>query len=349
MTRLLLGFALFCFLPGCGDDGDSAGSPGTGGLAGAGSGGMAGVGAGGSGGQVCVAPGSESVSVQNDYGTLGGVLEVPAACPDTVVLFLSGSGSQDRDGNAYGSATDMYKTVATALRDSAGVATLRFDDHGIKDSVSAAPALKDFTFDLEVRDAARWVEWLRTDGRFSKVVIAGHSQGSLTGILADRQAPIDGFISLAGAGRPVGKLIIEQVQAKLSGAQLDELKQAVADLEAGKLPGPLTPPLDQIIPTDTQPYLVTWMKWDPAAEVANLKAPTIIAQGTTDRQVKVSDAEALATAKPDAQLLIVNDMCHTLKQATWDTAQQKAAYTDPSVPLAAGLVDGLATFLTTLP
>ena len=107
-----------------------------------------------------------------------------------------------------------------------------------------------------------------------------------TGILAERQAPIDGFVSLAGAGRPVGQLLIEQISAKLTPAQLASLNKAVADLEAGVLPGPLGPPLDP---------------------------------------------------------------SHPLKQSTWDPLQQKAAYGDPSVPLATGLSEGIATFLSALP
>ena len=305
---------------------------------------------GGAGGQhVCPDPGTESVGVQNDLGSLGGVLEIPDSCADTVVIFLSGSGSQDRDGNAYGATTDMYKALAQGLRTDAGVATLRFDDHGIKESVSAAPPLKDFTFDLEVRDAARWVQLLRQDGRFPKVVIAGHSQGSLTGILAHQQAPIDGLVSLAGSGRPIGQLIIEQTKDKLTPDQLSQLSKAIADLEAGVLPGPLAPPLDQVLATEIQPYMITWAKWDPATELSKMNVPALIVQGTTDRQVSVDHAQALVAAKPDAQLLMVENMSHTLKQSTWDYFQQKAAYTDPSVPLAVGLTKGVSEFLSALP
>jgi hypothetical protein len=76
-----------------------------------------------------------------------------------------------------------------------------------------------------------------------------------------------------------------------------------------------------------------------------MTVPASFAQGRTDIQVTVGDAEALAAAKPDATMVLVDDMAHTLKQATSSTADQNAAYTDPSVPLAAGLMPPIITFL----
>ncbi len=295
-----------------------------------------------------VSASSEPVSVDNDYGTLGGVLEIPDGCGAMpVVLVISGSGSNDRDGNVPGSAkrTDTYKLFAEAVREQAGAATLRYDDHGIGASVSAAPAIEDFRFETEVQDAARWIALLRSDPRFSRVVVAGHSQGSLTAILAAQEAPIDGFISLAGAGRPAGALLHEQLAPKLTPALLAELDAAIAKLEAGELAGPLSPPLDQILPVSAQPYFISWLAYDPKQEIATLTAPALLVQGTTDIQVSVMDAELLKEGKPDASLALIDDMCHPLKQATSSASDQQAAYSDPSVPLAAGLMPPVADFL----
>lgn len=291
---------------------------------------------------------SENVTLENEFGTLGGVLELPAGCPKTVVLIVSGSGSTNRDGNVPGETgkTDVYRMVAEALRNEAGVATLRYDDEGIGASTSGAPSdVEDFRFDMEIADVAAWVKQLRGDSRFSHVVVAGHSQGSLTAILAAKTEPIDGWISLAGAGRPAGDLLHEQLSDDLTPAQLAELDAAIEKMENGELPGPVNPPLDQIIPPIVQPYLISWLKYDPKVEVASLTAPGIILQGTTDRQVKVLDAELLHEGKADAELVVVEDMCHPLKQATDAAGEQQAAYTDPTVPLATGLIPPITTFL----
>ena len=336
-----------------GNDHDAGGSGGiSSGTGGAGTGGVAGAGGvagtAGSGGTPCPAATTEAVQQTNPYGSLKGVLEIPEGCAQTVVLFVSGTGSQNRDGNAQGSTTDTFKMLAAALRKS-GVATLRYDDHGVGESVSAAPPLTEFTFDLEVKDAAGWVQQLRADGRFSKVVIAGHSQGSLAGLLAHQQAPVDKLVSLAGTARPAGQLLIDQVASKLTPDQLTTLKKAIAELEAGKLPGPLPAPLDQLLPTTIQPYMITYMKWDPTQEIKKFGGPLLIVQGTTDRKVKVEDAKALKAAQPNGELSIIENMSHSLKQATHDLAQQKAAQTDPSVPLAAGLVTAVSQFLNEAP
>jgi hypothetical protein len=61
-------------------------------------------------------------------------------------------------------------------------------------------------------------------------------------------------------------------------------------------------------------------------------------------QVLVDDAKLLAAAKPDAEWLEVKEMNHVLKHArTLD--EQNAAYSNPEVPLAPGVAEGIATFL----
>jgi uncharacterized protein len=344
-TFLCVSAILLGGVAGCGDDAAApTGANGAGGEA-AGGGGVGGAGE-GAGGSPCVpvAAATETVHVENDLGVLEGTLSIPETCgPAPVVLILSGSGSGDRNGDE----PQMYRMLAEALL-AEGIASLRYDDHGVDGSFDAAPPVEDFRFDLEIADAARWITLLRDDARLGPVVVAGHSQGSLTGILAARAAPIDALISLAGAGRPVGRLMHDQLAPALTAEQLAALDEAIAKLEAGEIAGPLPPPLDQLFPVEVQPYLISWMKFDPSVEIARLHAPAFIVQGLVDTQVKVIDAGALRRGKPDAEFLLIPDMCHVLKQADGSEASQHAAYTDPSVPLAPDLVPALAAFVTKL-
>ena len=95
-----------------------------------------------------------------------------------------------------------------------------------------------------------------------------------------------------------------------------------------------------------QAYLIDWMKYDPAAEIAKLHEPILVAQGTTDIQVSVHDAELLVAANSRAKLLKVDGMCHVLKAATTDRAlQTQQVYTDPKLPLHPDLVKGVLAFL----
>jgi hypothetical protein len=305
-------------------------------------------GGGGEGGAPCeaVTAAAERVSVANDLGTLEGTLLLPAsACgPVPVVLIVSGSGSSDRDGGA----PEMYRLLAEALAGE-GIGSLRYDDHGIGGSASAAPdRVEDFRFDLEIADAARFIGWLRRDARVGAIALAGHSQGSLTAILAGAAEPFDGFVSLAGAGRPIGRLLHDQLADQLTPEQLAALDDAIATLERGELAGPLEPPLDQILPLAVQPYLISWVKYDPKVEIASVAAPALIIQGEVDVQVAVLDAQLLHEGLPSAELLLIGDMCHVLKQADATTASQRAAYEDPAVPLAPALVPAIAAFVTGL-
>jgi fermentation-respiration switch protein FrsA (DUF1100 family) len=94
-----------------------------------------------------------------------------------------------------------------------------------------------------------------------------------------------------------------------------------------------------------QPYLISYFKYDPAREIARLQVPVLIIQGTTDLQTPVDEAKRLAGAKKDARLCIIEGMNHVLKRAS-TAAEQRAAYSDPAVPLEPRLVEEVSAFLS---
>lgn len=295
-----------------------------------------------------VAAASETVRVANDFGRIEGTLEVPEGCgPLPVVLILSGSGTSDRNGNVPGEREQphIYRVLSETLV-AAGFAVLRYDDAGIAGSVSGAPAkVEDFRFDHEVADAARFVAELRKDARFGAVVVAGHSQGSLTGIMANQLQPIDALISLAGTGRPIAQLLREQLEKRLSEQELALLDAALAKLQKGELVGKLAAPLDSILPVEQQPYMISWMRVRPEDELRKLKVPTLIVQGKMDLQVQELDAELLFDAKPDATLTLVDDMGHMLRQVRAKTAAaQKDSYAK-ALPLHPAAVTAMSDFI----
>ena len=302
---------------------------------------------------VPVAAASETFRVQNDLGVLEGTLDVPEGCGGMpVVIILSGSGSTDRDGNAPDQTTDkpdIYRVLARSIV-AAGFAALRYDDPGYAKSAHAVPRnVEDFRYEMEIHAAALFVAKLRTDERFGAVVAAGHSQGSLSGIMVAAEQPIDGLISLAGAGRPVGALIHEQMAPKLSATQLATLDAAIAKLEGGEVAGPLAAPLDKILPVEVQPYMISWMKLDPKKEITKLRGPALLLQGRMDIQVQETDARLLGEGKPDAKTVLIDDMGHMLRKVTAkDSGAQQASYTEP-LPLHPAVVAAIADFLGGLP
>lgn len=84
----------------------------------------------------------------------------------------------------------------------------------------------------------------------------------------------------------------------------------------------------------------SWAKYDPKVEIAKTKGSVLIVQGGTDAQVFMKDAERLAEGKPEAKLVVIDDMCHPLKQSTETEAKkQQKQYQDPGVPLHEALGD----------
>jgi hypothetical protein len=73
--------------------------------------------------------------------------------------------------------------------------------------------------------------------------------------------------------------------------------------------------------------------------------PVLIAQGTTDIQVGVSEAQALHAAKPDGQLAIIEGMNHVLKAVPADPARQQASYSDPALSVVPDLIDRIGAFI----
>ena len=261
------------------------------------------------------------------------------------MLIIAGSGPTDRDGNQPQLKNDSLRLIGKGLA-AHGVAALRYDKRGVGQSAAAAPSEDKLRLENYVEDAVGWIKQLRGDKRFNKVIILGHSEGSLIGILAAKQQPIDALISLAGAGRDAGTLLRDQLKSKLPSNLYDQSSHIIDELAAGRRVDKVPPELNVLFRPNVQPYLISWMKYNPAKRIAELSIPILIVQGTTDLQVSVEDAKHLATANKNAKLVTIENMNHVLKTAPikWLWAQLHT-YSDPSLPLAPHLMDEIVSFL----
>ena len=79
--------------------------------------------------------------------------------------------------------------------------------------------------------------------------------------------------------------------------------------------------------------------------VAAYDGPVMIGHGTTDIQVGLTDARALAVAQPTATLVVWEGVNHLLKIAPADRTANAATYANPNLPLAPGVVDDIAGFI----
>lgn len=295
------------------------------------------------------APAEEAVRLATPTGVLHGTLTLPTtAGPHPVALIISGSGPTDRNGNIAGMRpNESLRRIAEGLA-AHGIASLRYDKRAIGESGAAAPpgaTETDLRFEHYVDDAARWIAQLRGDPRFTRVDVIGHSEGSLVGMLAARAGAADRFVSIAGMGRPMGRVLRDQLRPQVPPELYGRAEAVLTSLEAGRTQSDFPAELAGIFRGEIQPYMISVLRYDPAVEIARLAVPTLIVQGTTDLQVKVAEAEALVAARPAAKLVVIEGMNHVLKAVSGDLAQQWPSYSDPALPLAPGLVDELVAFL----
>jgi uncharacterized protein len=285
------------------------------------------------------------ISIETDHGTLYGSLLTPEGKDQyPIVLIIPGSGPTDRDGNsrALPGKNNSLKMLANALAES-GIASVRYDKRGAGRNSGAITPEKDTRFELFISDATQWINTLKKDHRFTKVGVIGHSEGSLVGMIAAKQGGADSYVSLEGAGRPINDILRNQLVGLPS--ELDQQVDLIlSDLKAGKTINQIDDKLASIFRPSVQPFLISWMKYDPAEEISKLNIPVLIVNGTHDIQVSVKDAQKMKEAKNDASLLIIENMNHVLKEAPADAMENMKAYSDSSLPLANGLMEGLINF-----
>jgi hypothetical protein len=293
---------------------------------------------------------TEPIILETPTGKIFGALELPkSSAPLPIALLIAGSGPTDRNGNspAIAGANNSLKYLAEGLA-AQGIASVRYDKRGVAESVKAAASESDLRFETYIDDAVLWGKQLRADKRFASVIVIGHSEGSLIGMVAAQKMNVDAFISIAGAGRPAPQALLDQLNGKLPADLQSQAEMITKSLSEGKTVEEFPPALGPLFRRSVQPYLISYFKYDPAKEIAKLSIPILIAQGTTDIQVNAQEAKLLAQAKPSASLLIIGGMNHVLKEVSAEQEKQIKSYTDPSLPVAPDLIQGINSFIKSI-
>ena len=199
-----------------------------------------------------------------------------------------------------------------------------------------------------VNDVTGWIDLLAKDNRFTGITVAGHSEGSLIGMLTCRKRPeVKGFISIAGAGSPAYDLIEKQVAAQMTPESIrKEVASINESLKNGKEVAQVPAYLQTLFRPSVQPYLISWYKYNPQTVIASLKMPILILQGKKDIQVQEEEAARLKKASPQAELILIDKMNHVLKDCeSINPQQQMAVYNNPSLPVNAALINAIAEFI----
>lgn len=284
------------------------------------------------------------VQLETKTGTLEGSLLVPEGVTGIpVALIIAGSGHTDRDGNNPSMNNNSLKMLATELLKNR-LATLRYDKRGIGKSSQAGGKEKNLRFDHYISDVKDWIELLNQDERFSEIIVIGHSEGSLLGMVASQEKDVDKFISIAGSGQSADNILKDQLKSQPP--EVLELSLPIIDkLVQGETVSNVNPMLYSLFRPSVQPYMISWFKYDPIKEIAQLKIPVLIIQGSTDIQVSEKDAKMLAAANQKAEKKIIKGMNHIFKEAELDRIKNIQTYNRPELPIKPELVESIVAFI----
>jgi pimeloyl-ACP methyl ester carboxylesterase len=276
-------------------------------------------------------------------GNVDAVLTMPAdADRPPVALLIAGSGSTDHDGNGPQAKPATLKKLSEQLL-ARKIATLRYDKRGAPGWKPEFGKPEDFRFKDFVDDAVALVNYLRSSGKFSRLVVIGHSEGGLVAILTAGKVPLDRLVLLVTAARRQGDLVKAQLERKqIPPDILDPILKAIDSMMAGQIVDP--PPKGLAIAPSMQPSLASAFVEDPIDPLKSIDRPTLIVGGGHDLQVARLDFAALSAASPLAKTLWLPEMNHVLVDVG-DDADNFAAYNQPERPLDTTLIDTIAAFV----
>ncbi|MBW6513255.1 MAG: alpha/beta fold hydrolase [Candidatus Syntrophosphaera sp.] len=266
------------------------------------------------------------------------------------VILISGSGPQDRNEELMGH--KPFLVIADHLT-RAGIAVLRYDDRGFAASEGdfASATTLDFA-----SDAASAVRYLQSRPEIGRIGLAGHSEGGLIAPLVAGEIPeLDFIVLLAGPGlrgdrllllqeeliwrvdepdeakierslninRNIFAMIMKEQDPEALTAQIREfLVQSVADGQVDIPEGYSEEDvITQFIAQMTNPWMLFFIRHDPAPILEKVQQPVLALIGSKDLQVPSRvNLEAIGAALDKAgnknyELFELDGLNHLFQQA----------------------------------
>ena len=227
-----------------------------------------------------------------------------------VVLFVTGSGGQDRNEEIFGHKPFLVIADHLAKR---GIASLRYDDRGV--GKSTGPTQGATTMN-NLADAEAGIAFLRSLNKFGKVGVIGHSEGGTIAFMLGAKKSVDFLVSLAGSAASGLEVIIGQNKAamqlqglppmviedyakaldilykdRVARRQIANQEQYIEDLcknHSLALPVNFKANLVQCITAGGE--WITWfLGYHPSKAIRKVTCPTMALNGTLDLQVLSKD------------------------------------------------------------
>lgn len=295
---------------------------------------------------------TEEVTVPSDGGVrLAGTVIMPEGSgPFPAVVFVTGSGPQDRDEALLGHRP--FLVIADYLARH-GIASLRYDDRGFAKSTGTFETATSADFAADAEAALHFLQRVPGIAR-DRVGIIGHSEGGLIGpMIAARTRDVAFLVLMAGPGMAGDSLSLLQLRrlapSSLSSAQLDaqvdnnrrlfraitgarDSADAVARILAVKqqiieaLPenqrAATASRFDQAVPKLVNPWMRYFLRYDSRTALRNVHVPVLALGGTLDTQVPARenlsgiDAALKAAGNTDYRIVELPNLNHLFQTAT---------------------------------
>ena len=217
---------------------------------------------------------TEEVTFRNerDSATLAGTLTWPVGYDakskqkPMVVIFVSGSGQQNRDEELFEHKPFLVLADYLARQ---GIATLRYDDRATGQSVGGD--VKNATSEDFARDALAGIDYLRNRKAFSKVGILGHSEGGTIAFMLGAQKKVDFIVSLAGPSVKGDTLLATQGNRIM--------------ILSGQLPNMSVKKYREMVAEMNNPWINWFIDYDPSDDIRQTRCPVFALNGDRDCQV----------------------------------------------------------------
>ena len=290
-----------------------------------------------------------SYSFSNDYvinsfdnHSIHGTLLESSDSNSILSIIISGSGPTDRQGNSTYLKSDYLKMLAEGLFEN-GISSYRYDKRGVGNSIGNIKSGDEVKFSDFINDAISIINHFRETKKFKKIVVIGHSEGALIGMIASRLIT-DSFISIAGAGEDYLTLIQRQLsnRAPFVKSMSDSI---IKQLRENKIVDSVSPLMNNLFNPANQRFLIDASRYEPVEEISKLGIPVLIVQGTNDIQIEVNDAQMLDKAALKSRLEIIQGMNHVFRQASENYLLNMQTYGNSELPIDDSLVDVIVDFL----
>jgi len=245
-----------------------------------------------------------------DHIELAGTLSFPEKNGKfPAVILITGSGPQNRDEELLGHKPFL---ILSDFLTRNGIAVLRFDDRGVGESTGSFKAATTFDFAKDVEYAIEYLQ-KRKEINHNKIGLIGHSEGGIiASIIASKNKNVDFIVLMAGPALRGDKLLllqkykiesqmgvnhnlIENNQQIFAGAYEIILNKKIKnEVISDSLSSYFTSKYGQALPERqksaiinqlTSPWMIDFIRLDPATYLSKVNCPVLAINGSKDIQV----------------------------------------------------------------